>query len=400
MDEEKYIDKDIVERRMVSYCIDSLFIWIIVYFIKSVYMSLYGSEPSEIIKIWSIFCIVIDIIYHCICYLMFNTTIAGFICNIKLVDKNNQKLTNIKKLKRVIVKIITKYFAFGVLFLPTCFNKIDTWYDKILGINFVIDKDENDEIKKTILSLKFNCALTSGIIGSLMMLIILTMLIVFGGYGVIEILFMSGSFIVELLIRTSIFIIFLNIILSPFREKYIINSLEKDRVEKYTTSDIELDILNEKNLNVIKDVELNILNENKKLEKSKQNIINDRANAFYMDSVILFLIFLIIIVTGIKYNGFLYILMLDILMLDIVYYFLCNLVFSTTIGGVVFKIITVNKEGKKLSIKENILRSIMKKISKLLLFIPFLYTYISKEEMWYDKILQTRVISKEEYKNE
>ena len=394
--EEKYIDKDIVERRMVSYCIDSLFIWITVYFIQNGYELLNGIEPLEIIKIWYTFCIVIDIIYHCICYLIFNTTIAGFICNIKLVDKNNQKLTNLKKLERVILKIITKYFVFGILLLPTCFDKIDTWYDKRLGINLILNKSEDEELKRMILSLKFNCALNGGIVGILMMIILLIRLIFFGGYGIIELLIMSGYFIIKILINILIFIIFLNILSYPFREIYIENSLKKDRVENIDIDErIELEVLNKKNLDVIRNGELDILNENKKLEKSKKNIINDRASAFYMDSIIKFFIFLIIIVViRLEYDWF-----AVILLLDIIYYFLCNLIFSTTIGGLVFQIITVNKEGKKLTIIENVLRSTMKECSKLLLFIPFLYTYMLDEEMWYDKILKTRVISKEEYKN-
>lgn len=236
----KYIDRDIVNRRICIYLIDTVVyniilsvMFVICIIIKEIlgFEDLLTLNMIEWLENWGlvifIFClIVLEVVYYYICYLKFSTTIGGIICNLKIIDKNNKELSKEKILKRSIFKVITKYIMLSLPFLFTCFEKREVWYDELLGIDVVLDKTEDENMKKKMLKLEFNFIAT--IIGFVIISPILGIILIFANAGLVTV---EGIIVVEiygyfytlfiLLIVLMIILFLVNIILYPFRKIYI-----------------------------------------------------------------------------------------------------------------------------------------------------------------------------------
>lgn len=146
-----YIEKSIVIKRVLAFFIDILLNTIIIVIImlvlfilvfimfkdKLFYLGSIMLLQYKGIFLMRIFGLFLRVLIYFIFYLKLDTSLGGYICAIKLIDKNNQKLTIKQKLLRSIFLIITIDYTLFLPFLFTCIERREPWYDEILDINVV-----------------------------------------------------------------------------------------------------------------------------------------------------------------------------------------------------------------------------------------------------------------------
>ena len=101
--------------------------------------------------------------------------------------------------------------------------------------------------------------------------------------------------------------------------------------------------------------------------------------------------------TGMQYIFYVFVISFVI---ETIYFFICNLIFDTSLGGYMMRLKTVNKDGSKLSVSGKFLRSLLKGGTRFLLGLPFIISFLTRNELWYDTSLNMKVISRDEEENE
>lgn len=83
---------------------------------------------------------------------------------------------------------------------------------------------------------------------------------------------------------------------------------------------------------------------------------------------------------------------------EIAYYFICYLLFNRSIGQILTRVIIVDNQYQKLTVRKKLLRSLLKSLQNQCYYIFMLPWLCSRrEETFYDRLTKSKVITVEEY---